>query len=200
MKKKTKASEIIGSVWFGVKTCFLASKFYFSMKLVILIFTTVIPLINLWLWKEVLNGIFDYQNNKQSIIVSLALYLFLTLVTYLIYNFDNYIQNRYSDELNFYIEAVMMDKTARMDLSFFDSAKMADKVKHARDNFGTMINMSWLVFDIISAVINVITSLIIVCTYKWWIGLITIALLIPYFVAARATPCAWLPAEQAITP
>jgi len=55
MKKKTKASEIIGSVWFGVKTCFLASKFYFSMMLVILIFTTVIPLINLWLWKEILS-------------------------------------------------------------------------------------------------------------------------------------------------
>lgn len=182
MKKKTKASEIIGSVWFGVKTCFLASKFYFSMMLLILIFTTVIPLINLWLWKEILNGIVDYQDNKQSIIICLALYLFLTLVTYLIHNFNNYIQNRYSDELNFYIEAVMMDKTARMDLSFFDSAKMADRVKHARDNFGTMINMSWLVFDIISAVINVITSLIIVCTYKWWIGLITIALLIPYFV------------------
>ena len=45
-------SGLVKNVWFGIKTCFLASKFYFSMKLVILMFTTLIPLVNLWLWKE----------------------------------------------------------------------------------------------------------------------------------------------------
>lgn len=55
----------------------------------------------------------------------------------------------YSDELQFYIDAVMMDKTSRMDLSFFDSAKMGDKARHARNYFLSKMNMSWLVFDII---------------------------------------------------
>ena len=42
-----------------------------------------------------------------------------------------------------------MDKTSRMDLSFFDSAKMGDKARHARNYFLSKMNMSWLVFDII---------------------------------------------------
>lgn len=179
---KTFFSGLFKNVWFGIKTCFLASKFYFSMKLVILMFTTLIPLVNLWLWKEVLNGIVDFGNRKQTVLVCLVIYLALQLATYLIDQFDNYVQDRYSDELKFYIDAVMMDKTSRMDLSFFDSAKMGDKVRHARNNFLTMMNMSWLVFDIISAFINVVATLIIVCTYKWWLGLVTLVLLIPFML------------------
>lgn len=152
------------------------------MKLIILMFTTLIPLVNLWLWKEVLNGIIDFQNSKQTVIVCLVIYLALQLATYLIDQFDNYVQDRYSDELKFYIEEQMMDKTSRMDLSFFDSAKMGDKVRHARNNFLTMMNMSWLVFDIVSAFINVVATLIIVCTYKWWLGLVTLVLLIPFML------------------
>ena len=145
-------------------------------------FTTLIPLVNLWLWKEVLNGIVDFGNSKQTVIVCLTIYLALQLATYLIDQFDNYVQDRYSDELKFYIEEQMMDKTSRMDLSFFDSAKMGDKVRHARNNFLTMMNMSWLVFDIVSAFINVVATLIIVCTYKWWLGLVTLVLLIPFML------------------
>ena len=181
-KIKTFFSGLFKNVWFGIKTCFLASKFYFSMKLIILMFTTLIPLVNLWLWKEVLNGIVDFEKSKQTVIVCLVIYLALQLATYLIEQFDNYVQDRYSDELKFYIEEQMMDKTSRMDLSFFDSAKMDDKVRHARSNFLTMMNMSWLVFDIISAFINVVATLIIVCTYKWWLGLVTLVLLIPFML------------------
>lgn len=181
-KIKAFFSGLFKNVWFGIKTCFLASKFYFSMKLIILMFTTLIPLVNLWLWKEVLNGIVDFGNSKQTVIICLVIYLALQLATYLIDQFDNYVQDRYSDELKFYIEEQMMDKTSRTDLSFFDSAKMGDKVRHARNNFLTMMNMSWLVFDIISAFINVVATLIIVCTYKWWLGLVTLVLLIPFML------------------
>lgn len=181
-KIKTFFFGLFKNVWFGIKTCFLASKCYFSMKLIILMFTTLIPLVNLWLWKEVLNGIVDFGNSKQTVIVCLVIYIALQLATYLIDQFDNYVQDRYSDELKFYIEEQMMDKTSRMDLSFFDSAKMGDKVRHARSNFLTMMNMSWLVFDIISAFINVVATLIIVCTYKWWLGIVTLMLLIPFML------------------
>ena len=173
-------SGLVKNVWFGIKTSFFASKFYFSMKLLILVSTTAIPLVNIWLWKEVLNGIVDYQNSSKTVIVCLAVYLSLQLTTYLLSQFNTYVNSRYGDELQFYIEMVMMEKTSRMDLSFFDSAKMGDKVRHARSNFGVMTQMTWTVFDILSAFINVIATLIIVCTYKWWLGIVTLVLLIPF--------------------
>lgn len=175
-------SGLVKNVWFGIKSSFFASKFYFSMKLLILVSTTVIPLVNIWLWKEVLNGIVDYQNSSKTVIVCLAVYLSLQLTTHLLAQFNTYVNSRYSDELQFYIEMAMMEKTSRMDLSFFDSAKMGDKVRHARSNFGVMTRMTWTVFDILSASINVISTLIIVCTYKWWLGIVTLVLLTPFML------------------
>ena len=181
-KMKLFFSGLIKNIWFGMKTSFRASKFYFSMKLLILLSTTAIPLVNIWLWKEVLNGIVDYQHSGKVVMICLAIYLLLQLVVYLLEQFNEYVNSRYSDELQFYIEMVMMEKTSHMDLSFFDSAQMGDKVRHARSNFGVMTQMTWLVFDILSALINVIATLIMVCAYKWWLGLVTLVLLIPFML------------------
>ena len=173
-------SGLFRNVWFGIKTSFCASKFYFSMKFLILFSTTVIPLVNIWLWKEVLNGI--VAKEAEPVFICLVVYLVLKLVAYLLDQFDDYVNNRYSDELQFYIETVMMEKTSRMDLAFFDSAKMGDKVRHARSNFNIMTDMTWLVFNILSCTVNVVATLVIVSGYKWWLGIITLVLLIPYFL------------------
>ena len=124
-----------------------------------------------------------YSEEKCNACVALSFDLSRNkLVAYLLGQFDNYVSSRYSDELQFYIETVMMEKTSRMDLAFFDSAKMGDKVRHARSNFNIMTNMTWLVFDILSATVNVITTLVIVSSYKWWLGIVTIVLLIPFLI------------------
>lgn len=174
--------NILKNVWFGIKTSFLASKKYFSFKLIILLSTTLIPLVNIWLWKEILNEIVASNGTEHTVVMYLTVYLSLKLVTYLLAKFDGYINNRYSDELQFYIEGVMIEKTSRMDLSFFDSASMGDKVRHARSNFNIMTDMTWLVFDILSEIINIVATLVIVCAYKWWIGLLTVVLLIPFMI------------------
>ena len=181
-KIKAFFSGLFKNVWFGIKTNFLASKFYFGMKMVVMLSTTVIPLVNIRLWKEVLNGIVQYETQGQTVIVCLCVYLALKLAAYLLEQFDSYVNDRYSDELWFYIEKVMMEKSSRMDLSFFDSAKMGDKVRHARSNFGAMTQMTWVVFRIVFKCVNVVATLVIVCAYKWWLGLIAFVLLLPYML------------------
>lgn len=170
------------NVLFGIKTSFLASHKYFSLKCLILLSTTFIPLVSIWLWKEILNGIVNINTAKDTIIWFLVIYLLLKLFTYLLSRFDEYINTRYNDELQFYIEGVMIEKTSRMDLSFFDSAAMGDKVRHARSNFNIMTETTWLTFNIISEIVNIVATFIIVCAYKWWIGLATVVLLIPFMI------------------
>lgn len=174
--------SITNNVWFGIKTSFLASKKYFSLKCLVLLSTTFIPLISIWLWKKILNGIVNIDTARDTVILSLVIYLSLKLLTYLLARFDEYFNTRYSDELQFYIEGVMIEKTSRMDLSFFDSASMGDKVRHARSHFNIMTEMTWLVFTIISEIINIVATLAIVITYRWWIGLATVILLMPFMI------------------
>lgn len=181
MKKiKTFFLNVTSNVWFGFKTSYSASKKYFLLKCLVLLTTTFIPIYTIWLWREIINGIIVQA--KSTVILYLAIYLALKLFAYIVARFDEYIRNRYSDELTFYIEKVMMDKTSRVDLAFFDYASMGDKVKNTRNNFHIMQDTTWIVFNIISALINIIATFIIVSFINVWIGLLTIVLLIPYML------------------
>ncbi len=170
------------NLWFGIKTSFLASSKYFVFKCISLLSTTVIPIITIWLWKNILNLIVYEKGLRYLVLVYLSIYLGLQLCKYMLLQIDKYINKRYEEELQFYIEGIMIEKTSRMDLSFFDSATMGDKVRHARNNFYVMTETTWLIFNIISEVINIIATLLIVCTYKKWLGLVTIVLLIPFLI------------------
>lgn len=182
--KKTAASlfGLFKNVRFGIKLCFLASRFYFVLKLVVLLFSTAIPLLNLWLWKEILNGIADYQDAYRSVVLCLAVYLSLQLATFLADQLNDYVESRYEDAMMFYMDSVMMEKTSRIALSFFDSAKMGDKVRRTRSNYFAVTRLTWRVFEILSASVNVVAALIVVCAYKWWLGLAALVLLIPYLL------------------
>jgi len=125
---------------------------------------------------------FDASNNRNIVAVFFIAYLSLNLFMNFLTRFDIYINGRYNDELTFYIESVMIKKTSRMDLSFFDSASMGDKVQHTRNNFDIMNSMVWLIFDIITTMINIILTFIIVVNYNVWIGIATLVLLVPFLV------------------
>lgn len=183
-KMKVFKGATLKNIGFGIKTGFLASKKYFSMKCLILISTTLIPLITIWLWKQILNGITggNLGSVKNTVIMCLGMYLILKLIGYLFARFDEYVNTRYEDQLTFYIENIMIDKTSRMDLAAFDSASMSDKVRHARNNFIIMNETTWLVFNIISEIINIIATFVIVSSYNIWIGVVTVMVLIPFMI------------------
>lgn len=185
MEHKRSSSGIIGNVWFGLKTCFLASRFYFSVKIILTLMSTFIPLVSIYLWKIILNNLVSPARNNEQILICLCIYLLLKLVSFLQTDFENYINSSFSDEIQVYMDLSMMEKTSRMDLSFFDSAKMGDKVQRARATYSSMTSMTWVAFSIVSNMISVISTLIIVCAFRWWIGLITIIVLIPYFIYNR---------------
>lgn len=168
------------NIWFGIKTSFLASKKYFLLKCLVLLSTTFIPLTTIWLWQEILNGV--VAGSTKAVFILLIVYLAFKLLTYLLAHYDIYIRMRYVNALTMYIENVMIDKTSRVDLAFFDSAKMGDKVRITRSNFEIMGSVAWLVFNIFSAIINVIATFVIVTTINPWIGILTILFLIPFFI------------------
>lgn len=174
--------EIIRNVSFGVKVSYKASRFYFICKCIVLLWTTFIPIVLLWIWKGILNELTGYSESKGLLMYLLTTYLVLYLFVQLMSKFDIYINNCYQDMITFYIENVMITKTSRMDLSFFDSASMGDKIRHARSNFNIMTDMTWLIFNIFSEVINIIATFIIVSTYNLYIGLLTLIILVPFTI------------------
>ena len=192
MKKNNFLRDLFKNIRFAVNMCYRASKKYFVLKCLISVCTTFIPIITVLLWKEILNGIAtDITANRHTVITCLAVYAALTLLSYLIVSFDTYVNDRYMFELRFHVDEIMMKISSRMDLSFFDSASMGDKVQNARDNFNALEPMTWLVFQIISEFVGIITTFLFVASYNVWIGIATLLLCVPLMIHNKS----WTEAE-----
>ena len=174
--------HIIKNICFAVKISYCASKKYFCAKSALMLVATAVPLVTIRLWKEILNGISSGAGDISAVAVYLAAYLCIQFAVYLAAKIGGYINMRYWDEITFYIDGIMIEKTSKMDLMFFDSADMNDKLSNARSNFDILHSMPPLVFNIISEIITIVTTVAIVSAYKWWIGIITVLLLIPSVV------------------
>jgi len=181
-KMKKNFSLIFKNIWFGIKVNYNASKYLFIMKSINLFLTVSISFVILWLWKNIINIIANYNNQNINLFIIISIYIFLSFIDKFLFKFNSYINERYSDAITLHLDVIMMTKTSRMDLSFWDSSSMRDKIRIARKNYNVMSNMTWLVFDILSEIVEVIVSFIIICLFNFWIGLITIILLIPYMI------------------
>lgn len=178
-------SSFIKNFFFSLKTSYFASKKYFLYKCIILMITTFFPIVNTLLWKEILNGI-TTKNLTVDITIYILIYFVLKILLYLFRKIDSYVSRRYDDELQFYIDSIMIEKTSRMDMAFFDSASMGDKIRNAGMNFYIMTDVIWLSFNILSEIISIIITFVLLCSYKWWIGVITLILLIPFMIYNNA--------------
>ena len=168
----------VGNVFFSLKTSFLASKKYFLLKCLILLSTTAIPLASMWIWKNILNGITS-KTSSTFLGGLLIAYFILSLTTHVLSSINTYIERRYSEATDFYFEGIMVGKVAKMDMSYFDSSSMADKISQAQDNSWVMEETTWTVFTILSEILNVGTALFIAYVINPWIALIAILFMLP---------------------
>ncbi|MCM1156861.1 MAG: hypothetical protein NC392_16010, partial [Roseburia sp.] len=170
--------KCIRNIVFSFQSSFLASKKYFTVKCIISVITIVIPLVNMTLWRNILNAV-SFKTPEKTLLYGLTAYLALELMLKITGKVNDYIQKRYEESMNFYFEKVTLDKTAKMELSFFDSASMADKISRAQSNFWSMEETTWTVFHLVSEIVNVIIAFCIVASYNIWIALVAVIFMVP---------------------
>lgn len=170
--------KCIRNIAFSFHSSFLASKKYFTIKCAISAVTIVIPLANMALWRNILNDI-SFKGPQQKLLYGITAYLALELLLRTAGKINDYIQRRYEESMNFYFEKVTLDKTAKMELSFFDSSSMADKISRARSNFWSMEETTWTVFHLVTEIVNVIIAFSIAASYNIWIALAAVIFMVP---------------------
>lgn len=167
------------NVVFGIKVSYQASHLYFVLKCLILLANTVFPIAALFLWKIVLNDIL-LRKGMQGIWKGLALYLFLTVLSYLTAKVDDYVCDRYYDARAFYMDDIMIEKSSRADMAYLESASFRNRLQNARNSEGALHDTAWTVFDIITELANIIAAFVIISYYKIWLGPVICVLLVPY--------------------
>lgn len=173
------------NICFGMKITLKSSVQYFVIKCSIIVCVAVMPIIASWLWKEILNGITYKAVVLEKMLYYIVSYICLELILKLIMHVNTYIESRYNEKISRYIRDIIIDKTSHMELACYDSAEIRDTVYRAEENFRAMSDNTWVVFHVLSKIMNIIIAFLVVCSFKWWIAVITLLLLIPSLVYHR---------------
>jgi len=177
--------NLADNICFGMKITLKSSAKYFIIKCIILLCTAITPIVSSWLWKEVLNGLTYKTIPVERWICYVGIYISIELGLKLLAHGNTYIESRYKEKINRYVRNIIIDKTSQMELACYDSAVIRDKVYRAEGNFRAMADNTWVVFNTVSKIINIGIAFLVVCSFKWWIAVITLILLVPTVVYNR---------------
>ena len=85
------------------------------------------------------------------------------LFTKIISTYGLIISYRYNDEIDYYLDNVIIDRTVKADLAFFDSSELKDRLNNVVNQInGVTKSIPMCLFSIIQSLTWVVVSLIIV--------------------------------------
>lgn len=175
-----KMKEDIQNFLHSVKILFAASPKYFIAKLIVTIISAVLPFAPYYLWRGLLNMLVDYVTDSRaeilsSIVLFTILYCLIQLIQSIFSSIEKVVSYKYNDEVSYYLDNILIDKMAHIDLAYFDSSKLKDKMNYTAQmmqpcTLGLLDymlsitqQMVWLIFaTIIVSQLNIVLVIIII--------------------------------------
>ena len=164
------------------KISFQVSPKYSFWKLILSFLSSVLPIISALLWKTILDDIVFPSNSKIFFFIALSIiYCFSIFLNHIINYWHSYIDKIYSSELLIFAEKREIQSCSQFDLSYYDDHEKQNLNKELSKAYKSSADISWGLINFLSAFISFIVSLIIVCNYSVFLGVITIILTVPKF-------------------
>ena len=185
-----KIKEYFTNVGYASKIIWTASKKYFILKFILSLISSVLPYLPLFLWRELINALVEaIGGNAEPLVQKIwwltMLYCAVMLIEKLLDTVSNLVSFKYNDSINYYLDNAMIDKVSAIDLAFFDSSDLNDKLDNAWDLMYSTKNMVSFVFDMLQRIIRLIISFSLVLTLSLWLVPVVIILCIPSVIGDR---------------
>lgn len=185
-----KIKEYFTNVGYASKIIWAASKKYFILKFILSLISSVLPYLPLFLWRELINALVEaIGGNAEPLVQKIwwltMLYCAVMLVEKLLDTVSDLVSFKYNDSINYYLDNAMIDKVSAIDLAFFDSSDLNDKLDNAWDLMYSTKNMVSFVFDMLQRTIRLIISFSLVLTLSLWLVPAVIILCIPSVIGDR---------------
>lgn len=190
-----KVKEFGGIVFFCFKVSWQASKKYLLIRSLIEIAVAVIPFSMIVLSKELLNFLVSVPGNGTNASISTYIYrlsmllsmmLFLSVVSRILSKVKDYFGGVHRDMITRVVETQIAEKSAGLDLSYFDSAKFYNEMNNAKRDSNALQTLSWFVMDAIRSSIQFIASFIILVKLNPVFALLLIITGVPSIILEKS--------------
>ncbi|MDX8365387.1 ABC transporter ATP-binding protein [Cytobacillus sp. IB215665] len=164
---------------------FKHAKYWVFISLIFAIITGLIPIIIVWLSKEIINfissvlqGNSDIYSTQLWFLLSFQLAIFILQKS--VVNIQLYINTRYEKKLDYILEKMVSEKSVNSPLAFFENAKFHNHLERIQYNKGIRLMSPVLsTLNIFQGIITLTSLFIFLFTYHWLLIVIVLVIVIP---------------------
>lgn len=171
------------NILFSLKILFLSSKKYFILKISFLSLKIIFSMFILLFYRRVLNILTSYNEDLLVQLLSITiLYLGVYILEIIVDSLNSLISYKYNDEINYYLDNLMIEKTSTSDLSFYDSSDLANMIQNSWDMIYSTKNLMEMLFNFIRIIAQIIISIILLLELEWFLIFTIMIFCVPYFI------------------
>ena len=155
---KEKLTDFLSNLAYSFTLSFRASPKYFIGKCLLLIVNSVFPFLTALAWRNLLNDLTAHNSITSYVIMLVIVYVGLNIIEHFKGMLDSRIEMCYYDAIETYRDGIMISKLSHVDLAFFDSASLQDKLSVAMSGYGVLSEIIWWAFNLLSCVISLVSA------------------------------------------
>lgn len=186
----SKYKDFFSKVQYALTISWSASRKYFILYSLMTVIIAFLPYLSLLLWRGLINNLVAYIDGSRNDVLPILLffafnYCLILLLEKFIHHLSMIVLYKYNDAFDFYLDNMMVDKVSSIELAFFDSSNMSDKINYSWYILFSIKSVHRVTFDFINSLIKVIIALVLLCTLSVWILPFVIIVCIPYIFGNR---------------
>ena len=168
------------SLKLSFKLSFKASTFITFLRIVVMIVSSFVPIINAEAMKNIINNI--SIGEEKGAIQWLTILGITQILSAVIGKIVNYLSSIHSDKISLIISKDIIEKVNELDISYFDNPKLYDELSNVTRDIQSIPNLIWIVFSSIQIIIKLCSASLILANYIWWSPIIIILSCLPNFI------------------
>lgn len=166
---------------FSIKITYQAAKYYFVLKSALSLLLSFVPIVKIYIWKIIIDLLISASANEMltGLVKYAILYFTVHLVQELIIKMSQYIEYKYNDKVNYYVENLLLEQFAAVDLGFYDSSEYRDKLNQVWDIKSSVTALASLFFAQVQTLLSFIVSLILFARWNAAYALVIVLCSLP---------------------
>lgn len=176
-----KIKNYLKNASFSIKITYQAAKYYFVLKSALSLLLSFVPIVKIYIWKIIIDLLISASANEMltGLVKYAILYFTVHLVQELIIKMSQYIEYKYNDKVNYYVENLLLEQFVAVDLGFYDSSEYRDKLNQVWDIKSSVTALASLFFAQVQTLLSFIVSLILFARWNAAYALVIVLCSLP---------------------
>ena len=151
------------------------------LKSALSLLLSFVPIVKIYIWKIIIDLLISASANEMltGLVKYAILYFTVHLVQELIIKMSQYIEYKYNDKVNYYVENLLLEQFAAVDLGFYDSSEYRDKLNQVWDIKSSVTALASLFFAQVQTLLSFIVSLILFARWNAAYALVIVLCSLP---------------------